>query len=586
MTSTCGVDGSTIYYDVGSIDLKADPSKAKPASAFEAVFLGDVITDIESECMIVKQQCKSQYPAVNRNNWRNWLTSIDQENRVSIAHTIEKAGIPILYNTPRLCDPGIAISRNWNLRNYIETRLYLFKYVYDFGKKAVNRANNTSCYPSVVFDFRPFEYKFVLDGAQMYVTQWITVEQGSGAEGYTPHFRLSRERTPPDTNTTAKLFDDIVLKLITGKNFGSSSKSIINQSYNLGPEKIYNNVNSFLSDFKNFIVKYDGARFINSSANNILGNTNNFLPIVTLTPDVIRVLYYDLIHDKVVDKTQPFEKFRKKFKSEFLNFVKPVTREEWIGAGKAATSYKKYGTIFVESPAKLGVPQHPAIFKTLGDLSQFIYAGKYQTIVASGDKMGLATGLYVNAKNNRILKCMMEDVVTGFIVYTGIKDITFTSKKTCNTYQNQACLRNPTISKEVLAGEIIASIPTNKQANVKNIINKKPKPVMGLKTQIKSWLNIAQNVNEKTANGILNTVNKVVNYLNDSDIKYILNFMNRLNARKNISESQKFRISNIRGKIKVQLNNKNGSAMNVNTARPGTARPNNNAQPTTKRTRR
>lgn len=544
--STCGVDGSTIYYDVGSIDLKADPSKAKPASAFEAVFLGDVITDIASECMIVKQQCKSQYPVVNRNNWRNWLTSIDQENRVSIAHTIEKAGIPILYNTPRLCDPGIAISRNWNLRNYIETRLYLFKYVYDFGKKVVNRANNTSCYPSVVFDFRPFEYKFILDGTQMYVTQWITVEQSSGAEGYTPHFRLSRERTPPATNTTTKLFDDIVLKLITGKNFGSSSKSIINQSYNLGPENIYNNLNSFLSDFKNFIVKYDGARFINSSANNILGNTNNFLPVVTLTSDVIRVLYYDLLHDKVVDKTQPFEKFRKKFKSEFLSFDKPVIREEWIGAGKAATSYKTYGTIFVESPGKRAAPQHPAIFKTLGDLSQFIYAGKYQTIVASGDKMGIATGLYVNAKNNRILKCMMEDVVTGFIIYTGLKDITFTSKKTCNTYQNQACRLNTTISKETFASEVIASLPANRQTQASNIVAKKP---VGLKKQIISWSNVARNATPNLANTILNTVNKRFQNLNSPDRNRILGILNDLNASKKLTATQRVKISVVKGKI-------------------------------------
>jgi hypothetical protein len=139
MTSTCSVDSSKIYYDVESIDLKADPSKGKSKSAFEAIFLGDVISEISvRNCMIVKQQCKTQYPIVNKSNWQNWLTSVDQENRVSIAHTIEKAGIPILYNTPRLCDPGIAISRNWNLRNYIETRLYLFKYVYNFNNKMTN----------------------------------------------------------------------------------------------------------------------------------------------------------------------------------------------------------------------------------------------------------------------------------------------------------------------------------------------------------------------------------------------------------------------------------------------------------------
>ena len=594
MTSTCSVDSSKIYYDVESIDLKADPSKGK-SSAFEAIFLGDVISEISGNCMIVKQQCKTQYPIVNKSNWQNWLTSVDQENRVSIAHTIEKAGIPILYNTPRLCDPGIAISRNWNLRNYIETRLYLFKYVYNFNNKMVKRTNNTSCYPSVVFDFRPFQYAFVLDGKPMYVTQWITATEGEkiGAEGYTPHFRLSRERTSPATKTTTGIFDDIVRK-VTKTTLGVSNKSIIEENINIGPEGFFNqNKQKFFEDFRTFIKNYDGAQFVDSSGINKLRNKNNSLPIVNLTNDVIRVFYYDLIHDKVIEKGTSLTSFTNKFKKDYNKFKNPVERKEWIGAKKAGKSYKEYGTIFTESKPKLGaVPQYPAMFKTLGDLSQFIYAGRYQTIVASGDKMGIATGLYVNAKKNTKLRCMMEDVVTGFIVYTGIEEMNFTTKKKCsNTNTNEACLRNPTISKEVLAGEIIASIPANKQANVKNIMTKKPKSVVGLKTQIQSWLNIAQTVNEETANRILNTVNKVVNYLNDSDIKHILNFTNRLNARKNISESQKFRMRSIRGKIQFQLNNKNGSAMNVNTARPGTARPrtarsNNNAQPTTKRTRR
>jgi hypothetical protein len=581
--TTCGVDGSKIYYDLASIDLKADPSKAKPKSAFEAVFLGDVISEISGDCMIVKQQCKTQYPTVNKSNWQDWITSVDQENRVSIAHTIEKAGIPILYNTPRLCDPGIAISRNWNLKNYIETRLYLFKFVYNFNNKMTNSRSNKSCYPSVVFDFRPFQYMFVLDNKPMYVTQWITANSNekTGAEGYTPHFRLSRERTSPATKTTTGIFDDIVLKIITGKTFGSSNKSIINQSYDLAPNNAFSSNRNFLNDFRAFIKNYDGAEFVDSSVISKLKNNGKPLPVVQLTNDVIRVFYYDLIHDKVIDKNTTLTTFTKKIKKEFGDFKNPVQRNTWIGAKKAKESYAKYKSIFIET--NTNSDQYPAIFKTLGDLSQFIYAGKYQTIVASGDKMGIGTGLYVNAKKNTKLRCMMEDVITGFIVYTGIDTIDFTGKKTCgnNTSQNKVCFINTKISKEQLYNQIISSLPANTQANVEKILKTKP---MGLKTQIQSWLNAAKNVDEETANIILNTVNRVVNYLNDSDIKYILNFMNRLNARKNITESQKFRISNIRGKIQFQLNNKNGSAMNVNTARPGTARPG-TARPGTARPR-
>ena len=189
-TSSCGVDGSSIFYDVDTIDLKADPEKAKPASAFEAVFLGDVINEISGACFVVQENCKSLYPNVKPNEYKKWITSVDQENRMSLAHTIEKSNVPILYNTPRLCDPGITISRNWNLRNYIETRLYLFKFKYDLGKNISGR-NTTNCYPSVIFDFRPFNYVLVLPNRPerikngepkeryIHVCEWITVENGS-----------------------------------------------------------------------------------------------------------------------------------------------------------------------------------------------------------------------------------------------------------------------------------------------------------------------------------------------------------------------------------------------------------------------
>jgi len=567
--STCGVDDSKIYYDLASIDLKADPSKAKPKSAFEAVFLGDVISEISGDCMIVKQQCKTQYPTVNKSNWQDWITSVDQENRVSIAHTIEKAGIPILYNTPRLCDPGIAISRNWNLKNYIETRLYLFKFVYNFNNKMTNSRSNKSCYPSVVFDFRPFQYMFDLDDKPMYVTQWITANSNekTGAEGYTPHFRLSREITSPATKTTTGIFDDIVSKIITGKTFGSSNKSIINQAYDLAPNNAFSSNRNFLNDFRAFIKNYDGAEFVDSSVISKLKNNGKPLPIVKLTNDVIRVFYYDLIHDKVIDKNTTLITFSNKLKREFKNFKNPVQRNTWIGAKKAKESYAKHKSIFIETNTNSA--QYPAIFKTLGDLSQFIYAGKYQTIVASGDKMGIGTGLYVNAKKNTKLRCMMEDVITGFIVYTGIDTIDFTGKKKCgnNTSQSNVCFKNTKISKEQLRNQIISSLPANRQTQASNIVAKKP---MGLKTQIRSWLNAAKNLNEETTIEVLNTVNRVINNLKRSDIVKIINFMNVLNKRTNITESQKIRISENRGKFQAYLNNKNGSAMNVNTARPGT----------------
>ena len=196
----CGVkDTGKIYYDVDSIDVKVEPEGTK-ATNFEALFLASVIDEITGSCFTIEENCKSQYPLVNKSNSREWVTSIDQDNRVGLAHVIETSKVPILYNTPRLCDPGMTVSKNWSLKNYIETRLYAFKFKYNQGKSLVNRnQNDKDCYKSVYFDFRPFEYKMRLPNPsnnkaaqEIYITEWITVEGGNdGGLGYTPHMRVS-----------------------------------------------------------------------------------------------------------------------------------------------------------------------------------------------------------------------------------------------------------------------------------------------------------------------------------------------------------------------------------------------------------
>ena len=120
----CAVqDTGKIYYNLDSIDVKVDPTKTR-ATAFEAAFLGDVIDEITGSCFTIQENCKSQYPMVDKSNYTTWITSIDQDNRIALAHVLEMSKVPILYNTPRLCDPGMTMSKNWSLKNYIETRLY------------------------------------------------------------------------------------------------------------------------------------------------------------------------------------------------------------------------------------------------------------------------------------------------------------------------------------------------------------------------------------------------------------------------------------------------------------------------------
>jgi len=334
----CGVDGNTIYYDTETIDLKSTPTGK---TAFEAVFLSDVISEISGgQCFSVQENCKTLYPEITSSNWKGWITSVDQENRMSLAHTLEKSDIPILYNTPRLCDPGVSISKNWSLRNYIETRLYLFKFKYNFKNIQLTR-NANICYPSILFDFRPFQYKLALPGAEegIFVTEYITVDSTSGAEGYTPHMSFSKNGTTfPSKNkpqSSTVIFDAMVKKLISTK-LGNSNTSIINQKLNLGPNN--RNVNqSFLNNFRKFIEDYDGAQFDSI-------NKNKPVPIIKLTDDVIRVLFYDLYHDKVVSKND-FAEFKNQFKYQFRKSIDFDTTS-FAGAKSTGRAYKLYKDIF------------------------------------------------------------------------------------------------------------------------------------------------------------------------------------------------------------------------------------------------
>ena len=565
-TRACGIDGSSIFYDVETIDLKADPEKAKPASAFEAVFLGDVIDEISGSCFVVQENCKSLYPKVTPANYKNWITSVDQENRMSLAHTIEKSNVPILYNTPRLCDPGITISKNWNLRNYIETRLYLFKFKYDLGRGLSGR-NVTNCYPSVYFDFRPFNYVLVLPNRPerikkdepkeryIHVCEWITIENGSGAEGYTPHMRLSSSMYKAPFENSENTFDKMVMQLIQTP-LGKSNKSLIEQQLYLGNANTGLNRTEFLGEFRKFIKNYDGVKFWNGMQAN-----NTTLPKVLCYDDVIRVLFYDLLHDGVVKKGD-FDKFKANFKNEFISFSSgnDFTLDRWAGAKATANSYGTYKSILKMKPNRHTTKQIPAICKTLGDLSQFMYAAKYDTVVASGDKMGIAAGIYVNARRGKKVKVMMEDVITGFIIYTGFDTIQFVSKSTCvNSTNTGACKRNGGANKSNIANRIRTSVPSNKLNTLRNIINKKPK---GLKSMLKLLSNAAKNQIPANIPNTLIRLDNLKKYMDEDDLKQVAQILNTYKNKPGVNRSTVNKIYQQIGNISARMNAASPSTMN------------------------
>jgi hypothetical protein len=539
----CAVqDTGKMYYNLDTIDVKADPTKV-PATAFEAAFLGDVIDEITGSCFTIQENCKSQYPQITNQNYKNWITSIDQDNRISLAHVLEMSKVPILYNTPRLCDPGMTMSKNWSLKNYIETRLYAFKFKYNMGRDIQPR-NQNNCYPSVYFDFRPFEYKLELPlprnarGKQqpkpLYVTEWITVE-GSDVSGlgYTPHMRISNKPYGKPASTEA-IFKQMVKSLILTP-LGASKSSVVKSVMNLGPNnnKSNSSINSYITNFIQFIKNYDGVVF------DIAPVTQ--MQSVKLTDRAISVLYYDLIHDGVFNKkTYDLAKFKATLKKQFYTMAQASGTieeqvNELIGAGTAKKSHDTYGksgaSILMRAyrgpPLRVngrGIKLVPSIFKTLGDLSQFIYATTYNTVVASGDKMGLATGLFVCASNGRKLKLMMEDAVTGFVLYTGFDSINFASKTSCVSQRSGACSRNGVIrNKNNVANRIRGS------AKGVNVITRPIKP--RLDVNLRTFTNSSTPLNKNVAQAFFNKVNKFLPYFTEDELVKVERILDSIERR-------------------------------------------------------
>jgi len=572
-TRPCTVDGSKMYYDI------TDVTEGKVVKgAFEAKFLIDTVEAIKGQCFTVHQHCKGLYPEVKGPEaGKNWLTSVDQENDLSLQQTLDKSDIPILYNTPRFCDPGITKSRNWSLKNYIQTRLYLYKRI--LTNKNVNNIlnrNSSKCYSSVVFDFRPFMFTMNLpvernsvsggntDDKKLYFLQWMEIESGS-AYGYKANTAIYKniddvKKQMNNRPASVNFFKQLVMNYSKKGMTGQSATNINRNAITIE--------NNQLNGFMDFLLKYDGIKFGGAPDGNPPRrtlNVNKPLPSITLTDDILRMFYFDLMHD--LGKGSPkfkklrFIEFKQDFMSEFrkLKGVHKVTG--FAGAGTTATSYETHETLIQKN--NIGnMKEIPAIFKTIGDLSQYLYAAKYGTSVASGDRMGIAVGLYACAKIGIPVKTMIEDGITGFILYTGRKNVKLSGGSSCRKSNNgrNACSRNgKTTSSGTVITETLNSTPRIADG-IAAIEKRKPSSRLpsGMTGLMALWRNSAPNMNEAGVAKIIQTYNAFDGYWSKNDLKKFLNIIQTLRKRNNITKERSNKLNELNGRIRGFLPN-NGS---------------------------
>ena len=548
--SCMGPDGTfKDYPDLREFGEDEALNRTKITSGFESRILVDVMRALRSRCVSMLDQCKSLYPDVTPQTQYNWLTSIDQDNKVGLAHTIEQSNFPILYNTPRMCDPGITMSKNWSLTNYIETRLFLFKFKYNYGRTLESR-NTSTCISKTVFDFRPFTISMrdprKGSGKTIYIHQWI--EAADNANGFESYTAVSASSKHPKANLTTVGVFERMIKQIQLTFLGQNSRGQVTVSgrnsakpLNLGP---VNQLDAKIKSFMKFIQDYDGVKFIdNSNANRILGIPNpksalNPQSAVLLTSDVLRMFYFDMFHDEILTRNASFDDFSRMFLEEVNSMQGEYTVLGAPGKGKVKSSYTQYGSLlfprnssgtvmnrksrisktnasFIQGAGGRGtIPQIPAFIKTVGDLAQYIYAGRYDTFVASGDRIGIAVGLYVNAKLGIPVKVMIEDSITGFITYTNLKNVSFKPKMKCfgNSSKSNSCkVTTNKISVQQFSNALQKGHPNNSRkefTDMKSTINKK---LNRLKRQLQeNRLNTARPRQQYITRGINNRTRRAI----------------------------------------------------------------------------
>jgi hypothetical protein len=589
----CTVNGRDMYYKINDIRNVTENKVVK--SGFETKFLIDTVKAIRGQCFNVHQQCKGLYPVVEgKEAGRKWLTSIDQDNDISLQQTLDKSDIPILYNTPRFCDPGITKSRNWSLKNYITTRLFMYNDSLKNGQLRSAARNSQNCYDSIVFDFRPFTFSMELPGEynkttgrnnkgkKIYITQWIEnapvedvkTNQGkiTGTEyGFKPNTVISDRPYTPNVKSTLEFFKELVRSYSKRGKFGKNNSA---STFNSPKPVNIGTTNKDIDSFITFIKKYDGVGF--AGANN---NSNVVLPVsnsrkgilnLKLEDDIIRMFFFDLIHDLGKSSAKFKDLTYNKFKRLFIVEVELLKKGSVhrvsgfkTGAGTTGKSYEKYESLVQK---KTNGDETPAIFKTLGDLTQYIYAAKYNTTVASGDRMGIAVGLYACAKMGFPVKTMIEDGVTGFVLYTGRKQIKFSSGSVCRRGGNNSgvCIRNA--KTNISTNNLRVPPAITQQMNA--IEARKPKLPPNMKSLMSLWTNSASVINTTGVEEIIKTIKAFDGYWSKDDLKKFLNIVQTLQNRKNIKPTSELsrKLNVLRGEFRGQLPN-NGISIRSNANR-------------------
>mgnify|MGYP006166948015 FL=1 len=170
--------------------------------------------------------------------------------------------------------------------------------------------------------------------------------------------------------------------------------------------------------------------------------------------------------------------------------------------------------------------------------------------------MGIAVGLYVCAKMGSPVKCMIEDGINGFILYTGRDNIKFTSKSSCKgSPTGGACMKNANRSINGKTIEYRVKQLNSTTANQMQLIeNQKPKLPTGMKSLTKLWNSSSNVLNTINIDTIIKIIEDFRGYWGKTDLMRFRGIINTLKNRTTVNTSRKIKLSELNGKLNAYLN--------------------------------
>ena len=339
------------------------------------------------------EACKGMYPNVTRDNYNNYITSMDSDNikKGIITESIVKAKLPFSINVARLNDDGKEFLQGWNFKLFILSRYQIYNTLY--RGKNIEGVNSPKNYPRYIVNFSPIIYGIKFNDTILWLKLSVNKTSGIKKSEIKLEFSNNLGNFMTEKGNLVSNANEITTQESADEYIKNKIETILTES------KINNNVD--IEGFMNFL---NISKELVSDINTNYGGERGPLLVDMDNPNVFRAIFNDLNHDfksknnkknNIENEKVFFDKLYVEFKSINSSFTKTINTNT-NNHGKIPKATKSQNILINKS----NEGKFPLMIKTLGDLSQIMSCIIKGHFFASIDSS--AVNMAIHVSNNLI----------------------------------------------------------------------------------------------------------------------------------------------------------------------------------------